>query len=260
MSDFILKWQSLIGALVGAGVPFALFLLSKWYFDRKEYLSKVHRIIVVAINNLIDIDKTVRDFSDTRLVQFIARIEEDTTHNVYSLGLTYFPLFAKTPFPDDVINSSTMSGYVDNKIIQLFLMSKDFALGVDDIKRQFEGILEANRVIALEKANAPVIQNESFRTNVEEYRAFLERDFFGKNVPVYLKALATGGVALLKFKSFWFIKWNFKFRPDFKYFKDIRAYNEYIVKTQDRIDLFLKKETEAEVERLSSNLTKSLVK
>ena len=259
MNVFLFKWQGLVGSLVGASVPLILFLLTNWYLRylrKEEHISRINNIIVCAVNNLIDIDKTVREFSDIRLVNFIDRIKEDTANNNYSLGTTYFPLFAKVSFPEDILNHSTRSGYVDNKIMQLFLMSKDFTFVIDDIKRQFEGTLEVNKTITLEKLNAHGFQNNSLIMNIGEYRTLLDRDFLKNNLCIYLKHLAIVGIAIRKLKSLGLLRWKLKFGPSFKYFKDKDIYNKYIEKTQERIDEYLKEETASEIKRLFSNLSK----
>lgn len=252
---FLYRWQTLVGSLLGTAAPISIYLVGKWYFERREHLALLERVLVLGINNVIDIDAAVDTFYKEKLPEMIKSIDLHTSQNSYSYGTAFFPLFSVYRFPDELLKFSSGSAYIDNKVLRLFLNSKDLVQIIDDIRRQFESTIESNKTLSLAKGSSPKNLNDQFKENIQNYHRLLKEDFFGKSIPFYFKWLIEARVTLAVYKRKGWILWRLQFTPSFKIFKNRNTLQSYRDSTTERIEITLKPEVDKALKDLLKNLT-----
>lgn len=256
MNDFIYEWQGLIGSLLGAATPISLWFLTEWHrkrSERKKHLYNLEKFLVYSINNAIDAYNTINHFIEKRLSKLIEHVKENNNNGAYSVDNAYFPLFSVYPINENVLDVDTESGYIDNKIIQIMKLSKDFALSIDDLRRQFTDTMKINRSMAFNRLNPSHIHNETYIRNLEEFKTIVKQDMLEKNVKIYIKILVNARVGVNTLRDIGVNHWRFKFSPSFKYFKDQRELKKFKDSTFERIDQFLEEKINAQLEEIGQN-------
>src|SRR5882724_4687121 len=203
------NWQSFVGAIIGAATPIIFWFFAEWYRDYKKYkenLLFLEKFLVFNINTVISADKTIRDFITIRLAELISHIDQNTATERYSADEAFFPLLMTSSDDIDFLSIKTKSGYLDNKIMQVSMMSRDFSLAVEDMRRQFTHTVSLNQDMAFNKRNPPNAQNALYKGNIQGFIEFVNRDFFEKSLKVYIKTLSTARVAVSSIREEGFIR------------------------------------------------------
>lgn len=255
MEEFLKTWQELLGSIIGAMTPIIFLLLVKFYesnTQKKENLLYLEKILVHQINNLIDIRRTIEEFLNTKLTKLISYIEESTKNNSYSNDYTFYPQFYTNSLQENILKINSGSGYLDNKFNQLIMMSKDFNLGIEDSKRQFDKTLEIQKDMTNNKCNSPIVQNNTYKNNIKEFQTIMFDNIINKNVEIYLKKLieAKTVTEIIRTKGFVFWKLKFKYNTTFKYFKNKKNYRKYKEEVYNRIDSYIELKVKNELEKI----------
>jgi hypothetical protein len=228
--------------MLGAATPISLWLLAQWYEmheSRKDNRYRLLKFIGFNLNGLVQARETVTGFLEEKIPATIAKIDESSARSSYAMGTAFFPLFAIHPIEGDILGASTGSGYLDNQALQILQMAKDFALAVDDLRRQFDFTIQSNRELCLAKVDAPRILNEAFKANLQEFASVARAQILEINCNVYLKTLVTAQVSLQVYEELGPIHWHLRFGLHFKYFRDKNAMTTYTKGAQERISRFL---------------------
>lgn len=239
---FLISWQTLIGAFLGASAPFLLWRFAENYREKKEtkqYVYYLQRMIVDQINLLNDAEETVKNFIISKVDVFIARIDKDLA-TAYSVDTMFFPLFSVRPLPDDVNTRSSGSGYIDNKIAKVYALSRDFPHIMDDVRLQLKDTIERNEKISFGKLNSPEAQKAQFKENIGEYKKMLNEEILNKNFPIYMRKLLETLVALEEKARMTRIAWRLKFDPRWKLYLTRESYLKAKEKIIDDMDLYFK--------------------
>lgn len=255
--QFIYEWQALIGALVGAATPISLWFLKELYQDyknRRKKLDYLEKLLVYNINSVIDARNTINSFLENKLRELIQWISE-SNEKTYSVETAFFPLFSMHPIDENILDFCTGSGYLDDKMIQVVRMSKDFSLGIDDLRRQFAYTLEINRDMAFKKLIPPDDQKNQYKINIEEFRKTVKQDLFEKNIKTYIRLLATVRIGVNTLRDLGVVRWRFKFSPSFRYFRNNRDLQKFRKEAFERIDKFLKEKIDTQVEEFENFYT-----
>lgn len=256
--QFIYDWQTLVGSLLGAGVPISLWFIKENYENykiHKEYLDRLVKIIISNLNYVKDVHNIMNRFVKNNLQEVINNIDQRTKSNQYSFDNTFLPLIPH-PIDDHIFNDSTKSNYLDNKILQAFKMSKDIATGIDDLRGQLANTLEINRNMIFNKANDPQIQNDLYKSNIEDFKKIIEHDILGSQLKIYLRVLASAYVGINFLQNHGILYWQFKFQPHFKFFKskkNLQRFKEDLL--FHSIDKFFKEKVDAQVSRVETFFT-----
>lgn len=249
--QFIFDWQQLIGAFIGAITPLSLWFFYQWEQKRRKHkkdLYYLEKTLVYNINNVIDARTTIRIFID-KLDQLIKNIDSNDDLQ-YSVDTAFFPLFHASPIDENLLKISSGSGYLDNRIVQLLRMGKDYALAINDARNQFRETIKMNKEMAFYKLNAPGPQKKLYKQNINDFIEAIEKDFFKKNTKIYLKKLVSTRVVLNEIRNKGIMKWRFKFEPHFKYFENQSDLKIFKNETFNRIDQSIKEKTEIELVKL----------
>jgi len=247
--QLIYKWQALIGALVGAAAPISLWFLKELYErrkNRKDNLYRLEKLLVYNINNVVDARNTIYNFIENKLKELIERIKQ-REDGAYSIDTAFFPLFTVHPIDENIISLNTGSGYLDNKMIKIFKMSKDFASAIDDSRRQFTYTVEISRNMAFMKLISPADQRNQYIQNIEAFREMVRQDLFNKNIKTYIQILAFGRVGINFLRDIGISRWQFKFSPKYRFFRSKRELRKFGEATHERIDKFFKTKVNTQI-------------
>ena len=250
--DILKNWQNLAGAFLGAAAPISFW----FYIERnrkqrkfKEDLYYLEKLLTYNINIVTQNHKTIKDFIEKRLVELINRIDQTTGERKYALHTAFLPLFSH-PTDENLFNINTNSGYLDNKLLQISAMTKDFSLAIDDLRNQFSSTVAVNFKLAVNKLNSPVAQNNEYKRNIEEFIKAVKRDLFEKNEKFYIEALVSARVAANKLRDIGLLRWRIKFSPYFKFFINRRKLEKFQSESFDRIDQFFKEKVDTQIKEI----------
>lgn len=245
-------WQTLVGAFVGATIPFLLWGYIEWHNKRKkrkEYLYYLQRVIVDQINLLIEVKETTQRFLDLKLKTLLNNIDNNPV-SAYSVDTAFFPLFSVRPLPGDVNTTSSDSGYVDNKVAKIYALSKDFPHIIDDIRLQLRETLKTNEKIAFGERNSPEDQKKQFKRNIQGYEKMIIDDLLGKSIPLYFKKLAETLVAVEKKAKMSSIAWRIKFDPRWRFYIKKSSYLKAREQIMDNMDAYFEPARKIRLEKI----------
>ncbi len=205
--------------IVGSAVTF----FATWLFDKikssqshRQYLYYQYRMIIEQINMVIETERTIITFLDTKLAKLISNIDNNP-ENSWSADVAYFPMFSARSLPEKIATESTGSGYLDNKISKIYSMSKDIPHIIEDLRYQFDSTLKINEKMVHGQLNSAQVQKAQFKNNLNEYERAMKDDMLSKNIPIYLKKLAETAVAINQRIKTGPLGWKFRFDPRYKF-------------------------------------------
>lgn len=260
MNDFwntLDNWQILVGAFLGAATPILFWVIIEiydGYKKQKEDLYYLEKTLAVSINTVGEVQRIIRNFNDDRLKRLIRHVKESSCAGVYSIDETFFPLFYVHTVSEDINKINTKSGYLDDKISRVSMMSKDFAMIIDNLRSQFKSLVENNRQVIVSKSIPPEAQCTNYLRNIREFKDIMEKDLYNQDVKLYLKTLVSSRIAVNNYRGLGFFQWKYKFSPSFKYFKNKKALNTYNDEMFERIDKFFEEKNREEFEKVEKQL------
>lgn len=253
------EWQGFAGALIGAAIPISFWFFKEWWQakrKKKQNLDVLERVLVYEINKVVNTRQTLKKFLDVQLTDLKKGIVHYQSQGKYSLGMTFIPLFSVDPIEENLLQIEVESGYLMNKINQIYAMSKDFSLMVDDLREQFKETIKTNKEIAMGKLNDPVPQDALFLNNVQDFEKMVIQDIFGKNIPIYLRNLVTARTVAATIRKIGMLRWKSLFAPHLKFFKSKKdLMNFYKENTFERIELYLQKEIGKQIQEIESGFS-----
>ena len=247
--DNLKNWQNLAGAFLGAATPISFWFFVEWNRKRKkskEDLYYLEKLLIYDINAVIENHRTIKYFIEKRLTELISRINQATREGKYGVHTAFFPLFSH-PADENLFNINTGSSYLDNKLLQISGMTKDFSFAIDDLRNQFSSTVALNYKIAFDKLNAPVPQNNEYKRNIEGFIKIIKNVLFEKNEKTYMRVLVNALVAVNTIMDMGIIRWRFKFSPSFKFFRNKQNLEKFRGEVFDRIDQFLEEKIDVKV-------------
>lgn len=255
--DTIYAWQVLFGAFLGAAAPILFWIFLEIYNDNKqqrEDLYYLEKTLAVSIDTVGEVQRIIRKFTDNRLKRLVCHVEECSQAEVYSIDETFFPLFYVHTVSEGINKINTKSGYLDDKISRVSMMSKDFAMIVDNLRSQFENLVENNRQVIVSKSISPEAQCANYLRNIKEFRDVVEKYLYHQDVKLYLETLVSSRIAVNNYRELGFFRWQYKFSPSFKYFKNKKTLKKYNDEMFERIDKFFEEKNRVEFERVEKYL------
>lgn len=243
-------WQDLIGAFLGVIFPIFFWLVIEYYNNRKKKIENFYyleKTLINSMNTAAEANKVIKDFIDNRLEEIIECTEDCSKNKRYSIATSYFPSFYIHTIDKDITNVHTGSGYIDNEIAKVFMMSNDFVKIIDDLGGQFKNTIEDNKLIATNKLNGPEVQCRDYVENIRHFREVIDRELIDRNIPEYLRFLVCARTALHSYNELGF-RWKYKFAPNFKFFKNKKEYKDFKLSASGRVDAYLEKKREKNLE------------
>lgn len=222
MVAIFFKWQTLLGAFLGAFTPFVVVIFSNQLRkskERKDALYFLHRVLVNHINHLVDIERTLVDFLDTRFQQTLQFIE-GYAPSQYSMSPIFFPSFSVRTIPEEVRKSKTGSIYLDNHIEKVYSLSQDLPYIVSQLNADLQHVLELSNKIAWSQRNDPITQKRDLLKSLREYEQMVRRDFLFLNLEIMLKWLVHTLVIVQKLEQVGsLLHWQQIFEPRWTFFR-----------------------------------------
>ena len=253
MINFLDKWQTLVGAAIGASMPILFWFFVEWRRRKKERIENwyyLERILVHCINSLVDTRRTIRIFLDGNLEKTISNIQGNIEKSAYSSDRTFFPLFEANLVEESLLKIQTGSGYIDNKIGDVFRLSKDFTWSIEDIKRQFEDTINIQCKIAFSKLNPPDVQGRQYINSLKSFRACVERDILDKNIKIFIKVLMETRVALMELREIGLFRWKLKFSKFGSLVKEIFHFKKLTERRYEIVERTLKDKVDEELRKV----------
>lgn len=251
-TSWLFKWQTLIGAMIGAAAPFALWWFSVWrqkVGQWKEDALYLNKAIADQVNLIIEIRNTTKRFLTTKLTPLIERTEKES--GAYSVGLAFFPLFSARGLSDEFIRKSTHSSYLDNKLANIYRLSQDLPHVIEDLRTQFHETLKFNKEISFGKLNSADAQRIMHLENLREYKRVLEDEFLGQNIPIFLKNAVEGFVGMEEVRKTGVLGWRFKFDARYRFFLRRESYKKEKETTFTRIEKYFEPAVEKKIAELA---------
>lgn len=243
MLDLIYKWQDLLGAIIGAGVPISFWFFIEWYQrnqKRAEHLMLLQKMLVNAVNNVEDTKRTIEMFRDKKLNVLIKNIDLRTKQNSYSIDTIFFPLLHSETISERVLDVTIQSSYLQNKIVRLVPMSKDFAVTIDDARRQFDSVIDMHKQMLFQKMNPLVgVHNESYKQSMIGFRKFITDEFLNTNLRIYSNHLMISLMAVKLMTQWGFWRWRLIFSPHFCYFISRESLNHWHKNAYDCVEKYV---------------------
>jgi len=258
----IYHWQALVGAIIGAMSPFLLWWLADSLRKRKEYYDNLYyleRLLVDQANTILEAERTIRSFKDTKISELIENIQKNN-QNSFSLDYAFFPLFSTMSLGDDIHRISTKSGYIDNKISKLYQISRDIPYIINDVGRQFASMIQLNKDIVLNQKNPPQLQKDQYIDNLKGYKLMLEEYLLDKNFPIYFKVIFQAREAINELRRIGLWKWRLKFDPRYHFFKSKKQYLKAQESLYENIENYFKKNVEEKLLEIENLKAKNLSK
>ena len=250
--SWLFKWQTLIGAAIGAAAPFGLWWFSVWRQKAgtwKEDALYLNKAIADQVNLIIEIRSATKRFLDTKLTPLIERTEKET--GAYSVGLAFFPLFSARGLSDEFIRKSTRSSYLDNKLANIYRLSQDLPHIIEDMRTQFHETLKFNKEIAFGKLNSADAQRIMHLDNLREYKRVLEDEFLKHNLPIFLKNTVEGLVGVTEIREIGVLGWRLKFDARYQFFVDSESYRKERETTFERIEKYFESAVKKQIAELA---------
>ncbi len=250
---FLYQWQDLLGAMLGAFAAFMVWFISevhRRYQRRQEYMVFLHRSIVDQANLILDSERTIKDFITNKLSVLLAE-PRDEGEGTYTVDRAFFPLFSTRNMSEKVLEMSTLSGYLDNKVMRAYSLSQDFPHIIDDIKRQFEDTLHLNKEMAFGKLNPPAIQRQHYLIGLASYRESVRADMLSRNFPVFIKLLVECLISIEEMQRLGVLRWRFKFDPRYKFYLTRASFRKALSENQERMRLYFEPLVSKRINELS---------
>lgn len=206
---------------------------------RKEELLYLEKLLVGSLTNISDIQETLLSFLNIKLVRLVDNIKARDAESAYSADTIFFPLLHSVLVSERVLEISINSGYLQNRLIRLTTMSKDFGISIEDARRQFEYTIMMHREMAFNNLNTSKNHNNYYIENIKEYKKFIEEELF-KNIRIYCNQVMIALITVRTINKLGLWRWRFKFSPSFRYFRNRRKLKAFLAETTDRVDSFVK--------------------
>ncbi|MDP2638614.1 MAG: hypothetical protein Q8P06_00365 [Candidatus Azambacteria bacterium] len=249
------RWQTLVGSIIAFTAPFFVLIFAekiRRQKERRDYLYFLYRVITDQINALTELRRVTSNFLEFKINRLLTDIKNNSK-SMYCLNTVFFPRFSARSLPDDVNKKSSGSGYIDNKILEIYSFSKDLPHIVEDIRYQLRYTIEINIKIAISKLNPPEVQNNDYMINIAGFKKGVEDEMLGKNVPLYLKKLAETHIAVKEKISMNFFVWKIKFDPRWKFFVKKRDFIKARKDIIDNMDAYFEPAVKKQLEEIELN-------
>ena len=245
----IYDWQQLIGSALGIIIPilfgYFIYLYQKWK-TRTDNLYLLEKIFVININGTVKTYRNIKDFLNKKLPQTINNIDELNKMGVYAISTAFFPKFFINVIDERCMDMRTGSGYLEDRLLQVIEMSKDFALSIDSLREQFEFTVKQHYDMASNKLNSQQAQNMQYKELLQEFKKVVEHDI-KENIKTYLKLLIHARVTANTIRKLGIFRWKLKFRHSFRLFKIDETFKKYKNNKFDFIDSFIKDKADEEL-------------
>ncbi|QSH39611.1 hypothetical protein JXR01_01185 [Candidatus Kaiserbacteria bacterium] len=215
--DFLNKWQTIVGALIGAAAPLIVYFIGKRQDEYYAYLVRLDKSLSLAVVNLSEIDNTLHTFVRGSLQKLIDSVTQTAKQDEF-VARAFVPLLFTYELPEEIIKLSTKTAYIDNNLLLVYSRSKELDPMVADIGRQYDKTYELQLTLVGSKmtpgSQITTDLNSMYAQNLESFKAYIEEYWAKNNMPIYLKELVQLQVAvreLREMRRLGWIVWRWKY-------------------------------------------------
>lgn len=255
MIEIVFKWQTLIGALIGASAPFLLWFATEFYrrkIKREQDLYYLVRLLTDQLNNVADMKLTVENFMKNKFSELLININNYPS-GTYSASRVFFPLFSVRKMPQEVNRINSGSGYLDENVARAYSLSNDLPDIVEDLRKQLNETLDKGDTIAFNKITPPDQQKGELIKNLKLYQKMVEDDFLKKSLPVIINRLAISLVVAQEKVKVGHYMWLLKFSPKYRFFLSKKKYKKALENFGENMDKRFSSKAEKIVQQINAH-------
>ncbi|MFA6024239.1 MAG: hypothetical protein WC777_03420 [Candidatus Gracilibacteria bacterium] len=250
-TEFIEKWQTLIGSALG---PFLAIILSVIGFlvkgclqkrsNRKEAIRRTEIAFSQTLSHLLVAVSQLEDFI-ARAKTIVEQVQVVTDPNFYAIQETNFPATIAIYFDEDLIKMRLKSYYVHNKILITDYLVRSANGNIKQFRYDFERLLDRNERMATPERMRPPAQRTAFVENFGGFITMIETFVNSLKIENALSIAEAKVYNLKLMKNRLWTVWKYE-GTTLKYFRDKKVMERYngSMDAVDRINDLMKKEAE----------------
>lgn len=166
--SFLNDWQQMVGSILGAGAPIALYLLIENYFSRKEALRRIEIANTYSIQTILN--------TKSQLLFFVEQArkcaKDDIRGSKMILSRVNFPAMNGIYNEPTNLQSKLKSYYLHNKVLIFTAWSDDINAAIKEFRNDYEKMMRLGEVIV-------TLNKETFDKNPAAFNKMCD-DFAGQ--------------------------------------------------------------------------------
>ena len=268
--NFLDKWQTLVGAALGAFlavigslITYAINSANGRRKERKEFLRQIEISMARSLNDTFTLREQLKWFSQ-RVKDLAAESRSITDDRIFFLNRINFPTTREIYRDIGMPNFKVKSYYLHNKIMWIDAGVKEMNETVLNLKNDFEDLIRQNELLVAVMRNNPNprMQRESYERNLESFAGAID-EYISKSIKQGVEIMTQVKIYNEKLRSkhgYWF--WWKQEGTKFKYFRNKKKQKAFSrnLDSLDRIDGAINKEVEtviAKAEERSKKLSQN---
>jgi hypothetical protein len=259
VTNFIEKWQGLIGSALGPFLAVVLSAIGFWIKsiietkkERKEFLRRIEISLARSLNDTFTAREQLKWFSG-RIKNLIAESKSITSDKIFFLNRINFPTTREIYRDIDMPNFKIKSYYLHNKLMWIDAGIKEMNETVFNLKNDFEDLIRQNEVlVAVMRDNPnPPMQRDAYERNLESFAKAID-DYVSKSIKQGVEIMTQVKIyneKLRKRHGYWFW-WKIE-GTRFKYFRTKAQQKEFArnLDSLERIDGIIKDEVDSLIKK-----------
>lgn len=259
ITNFIEKWQGLIGSALG---PFLAVVLSAIVFwiksvienkkERKEFLRQIEISMARSLNDTFTAREQLKWFSG-RIKSLVAESKSITDDRTFFLNRINFPTTREIYRDIDMPKFKIKSYYLHNKLMWIDAGIKEMNETVSNLKKDFEDVIRQNEVLVAVMRNNPnpKMQRETYERNLESFAKAID-EYTSKSIKQGIEIMTQVKIyneKMRKRHGYWFW-WNLE-GTRFKYFRTKAQQKEFArnLDSLERIGAIIKTEVDSLIKK-----------
>ena len=183
ITNFIEKWQGLIGSALGPFLAVVLSAIGFWIKsvieskkERKEFLRQIEISMARSLNDTFVAREQLKWFSG-RIKNLIAESKSITSDKIFFLNRINFPTTREIYRDIDMPNFKIKSYYLHNKLMWIDAGIKEMNETISNFKNDFEDLIRQNEVlVAVMRDNPnPKMQRDTYERNLGSFAEAIDK-------------------------------------------------------------------------------------
>lgn len=259
ITNFVDKWQGLIGSALGPFLAVVLSAIGFWIKsviegkkERKELLRRIEISLARSLNDTFTAREQLKWFSG-RIKDLVAESKLITSDKIFFLNRINFPTTREIYRDIDMPNFKIKSYYLHNKLMWIDAGTKEMNETVSNLKNDFEDLIRQNQMlVAVMRDNPnPPRQREAYERNLESFAKAID-DYVSKSIKQGIEIMTQVKIYNEKMRKrygYWFW-WKIE-GTRFKYFRTKAKQKEFArnLDSLGRIDGIIKGEVDSLIKK-----------
>lgn len=267
MEEFINKWQTLIGAALGAFlavigslITYAIHSANKRRKERKEFLRRIEISITQSLDSTYKMRQQLKQIAQ-RIKGLAATARTMTGSKTFCLNRVNFPPVREVYRDKEAPYFKVKSYYLHNKLLWIDAGNKEVNEINANFKSDFSDLIRQNELlVTLIKENQnpdPSVQRIAYAENLESFANVIE-EYINKHIPQGIEIMAQIKIYnehLRKKHGYWFL-WKHE-GTEFKYFRNKTKQKQFArnLDSLERIDKIIQKEVDSLIQETEERST-----